>query len=64
VLETTIPLYEPDLELLFAEEGNNGDAGHSPLSASWSAVIPKEESLLPHPKYRMTFSNPGHEILN
>ena len=54
LLEYTIPLYGPDIELLFGKE-ENGDAGHSPLSASWSAVLP-EDSSIPAEDERITFS--------
>jgi hypothetical protein len=54
LLEYTIPLYEPDVELLFGREGN-GDAGHSPLSASWSAVL-SDDSQIPAEDERITFS--------
>jgi hypothetical protein len=54
ILEHTIPLYEPDIGLLFGKEGN-GVAGHSPLSASWSAVLP-EDSSIPAEDERITFS--------
>jgi hypothetical protein len=53
-LEHTIPLYQPDVGLLFGRNGN-GDAGHSPLSASWSAVLP-EDSQIPLEDERITFS--------
>ena len=48
-------MYEPDVGLLFGKEGN-GDAGHSPLSASWSAVL-SEDSSIPSEDERITFSN-------
>lgn len=53
-MEDTIPLYEPDVGLLFGNEAN-GYAGHSPLSASWSAVLP-EDSYIPAEDERITFS--------
>jgi len=54
LLEYTVPLYEPDVGLLFGNEGN-GDAGHSPLSASWSAVLHEDPSI-PAEDERITFS--------
>ena len=56
MLEYTIPLYEPDVGLLFGGEGSNGDAGHSPLSGSWSAVLP-EDTQIPSEDERITFSS-------
>ena len=47
-------MYEPDVGLLFGKEGN-GDAGHSPLSASWSAILP-EDSSIPSEDERIAFS--------
>jgi len=42
--------------LLFGGEGsNNGDAGHSPLSSSWSAVM-AEDAQVPTEDERITFS--------
>lgn len=54
LLEATIPLYEPDVGLLFGRE-EIGDAGHSPMSASWSAVLP-EDSRIPAEDERIAFS--------
>ena len=53
-MEYTIPLYKPDVGLLFGNEAN-GDVGHSPLSGSWSAILP-EESHIPTEDERITFS--------
>lgn len=60
VLEETIPLYEPDLGLLFGKnEGNGGDATHSPLSASWSAVLP-QDAQVPAEDERIIYSISHH----
>jgi hypothetical protein len=53
-LEYTIPLYKPDVGLLFGNEAN-GHVGHSSLSGSWSAVLP-EEPHIPAEDERITFS--------
>jgi len=38
-------LFEPDLGLLFGKGGSGGEEnGHSPLSASWSTVLPESPS--------------------
>jgi hypothetical protein len=42
------------LELLFGKETND-DAGHSPLSASWSAVLP-QDAQLPAKDEQITYS--------
>lgn len=55
-MEHTVPLYEPDVGLLFGGE-ENGDAVYSALSASWSAVL-HEDSQLPAEDERIAFSKP------
>jgi len=54
-LEETIPLYEPDLSLLFGMEKNGGAKRSSPLSESWAALLPHDDRL-PGEDERMTFS--------
>lgn len=57
MLEETIPLFEPDLGLLFGKNDvNGGDTSHSPLSESWSTV-PPQDTQLPAEDERITCSN-------
>jgi len=55
ILEQTIPRYLPDTELLFGETTDDAKR-HSPLSESWSTVIPDEVSQLPGAEERIAFS--------
>jgi hypothetical protein len=51
MLQHTIPSYDPDMELLFGQEGNG-----TLLSASWATVTPVDMSLLSADDERITFS--------